>query len=837
MSFSFKLLSHPPSDSNPAPRLLKDHLVEVGNGAHDLIGSLPIGEISIDGARISKSQLEELAYIIGVSHDFGKGTSFFQKYLQTHLKGEMNRHAPISALFAFHLSRKLLNLPILSYIAFLTVYYHHGDLASPADNSMHLDKRQISIAESQARDILKGSFSEIEEIYKLMSPEFPSAVSEFLTDGEIRKDAVEIKRYVSRITGDRDSLENVYFVVMLMYSVLLYGDKMSASGIGYENAVKDRASFETIDRNLVDKYKETFKNVGNAELNELRDASYSDALRTLGELDLYGNRLLRIDLPTGMGKTTTALGVALEMRSRVREETGSTPRIIYALPFISIIDQNFRVFHDVLSGSSGYPLQGENLPSSLLLQHHHLSDVYYTFKGEGRPSDIDSVEPHELGRRYLLMEGWSSEIIVTTFVQFFHTLITNRNSSSMKFHSLVNSIIILDEVQAIPYKYRPLVIEMLDRFVHSFNSWVIMMTATMPDPFLRAQVTPLIPESQKYFDKMDRVVYRYFNSGLDLETLAKEYVMQREGKDVLVVVNTVQASKDLYAHLKNLLSQKHGNPEWNTEGGYCDFGSVVLTTLSTHLTPVDRMRRIKAIKNLDKCKIVISTQLIEAGVDLDMDVVIRDIAPVDSIVQAAGRANRGSVRGKGEVLIVRLEDVNRKEFARKIYDPFDIKYSDNILGKAFSDAGSETGLTERGLHKAVMDYYRGLTVKNDDASLKMSESIDTLNYGVISKFKMIEDEYPKVDVFIPVDRCAEVMWEEYTDSLLLPPIERKEKLLAFRNQFYQYVISVSRTFFEGVDDPVINPVIFSGKNVGDFYDKETGFITAGHGTGSTYAEW
>ncbi|MEM4067612.1 MAG: CRISPR-associated helicase Cas3' [Candidatus Micrarchaeaceae archaeon] len=838
MSYSFKLISHPQSDSDQIPRLLKTHLAEVGTCARDLIHSLPISDLSISGEKISHSQLEELAYIIGISHDFGKSTSFFQEYLRTQLKKEESRHAFISALLSFYLTEKNIpRSPLLSYIAFFTVYYHHGDLETPATNSQRLD-RNINIAKKQALNILNESFDEVKEIYESLLPGSSSILKEFLENDGITRSAAKIKRYIAKMNASNGFSFDTYFIIMLMYSVLLYADKISASGIGYENATKDRKSFEIIPRSLVDKYKEELKieSRGTPELNALRDTSYSEALESLKTLDIKDTRMLRLELPTGFGKTTTAFGIALELRERIQKELGSTPRIIYALPFISIIDQNFDVFQKILSQSFGSSSNDKNVPSSLLLRHHHLSDIYFTFKNEEKLSDTDSVDPHDLEKRYLLMESWNSEIIVTTFVQLFHTLITNRNSSSMKFHSLVNSIIILDEVQAIPYKYQALVIEMFRELTSLFNSWVIMMTATMPYLFLQNMTTNIIPESRKYFDKMNRVIYKFIPTPMDLDTLVK-IIMQREGKDILIVVNTIQASKELYESLKNSLSLKYGNPKWKDEIGYCDFGSVMLTNLSSNLTPADREKRIDAIKELKCNKIIVSTQLIEAGVDIDMDIVIRDIAPVDSIVQAAGRANRESIREKGEVLIVTLKDTNGKKYAGKIYDQVDLTQSDDILKKAFSGDSLNIGLSEKQLHDAVISYYNALVdTKSDKDSKDMIQLVGNLNYDRIQEFKWVEEKFPKVDIFVPINKDAELVWDEYENAMKLLPLERKKKLLTLRNRLYMYVISVSAEYFD-TNEPLINPVVSYGKSIDDFYDKETGFRDIKFRGGPSYANW
>jgi len=142
-------------------------------------------------------------------------------------------------------------------------------------------------------------------------------------------------------------------------------------------------------------------------------------------------------MPTGSGKTLTGLNFALRLRDRLIREKGMEPRVIYCVSFISIIDQNSKVFEDAFRD-----VTGRRPGADTMLRHHHLADIFYdTKESENDYDTLDSL---------FLVEGWNSEIVFTTFVQFFHSILTNRNRALRKLHRVANSIVLLDEVQSIP---------------------------------------------------------------------------------------------------------------------------------------------------------------------------------------------------------------------------------------------------------------------------------------------------------------------------------------------------------------------------------------------------
>lgn len=820
MSFSFELISHPHGGKNSGPKLLKDHLRNVGSIARETLNNIHIAPFHINNKLVSKDELSKLAYIIGISHDFGKSTTYFQRHIRNEeeqTRTELSFHSQISSLFGYYLAYDIMKDKELAYVAYLSIYYHHGDLRDPHRNIESLFEKETNI-KKQVDDIARNSVAELEEIYAILLQNSPINISNFLTANKITSLMEEIKKIESEHLFLPQDSYDYYFLVLFLYSILLYSDKMDAASLEHDRIMKERDRWRDLPPAIIDKALDSLReknkdqNDAQKKINALRDRAFQEAVYSLDQIDFKEHRILTIELPTGLGKTLISYAIALRIRETIRKDQGFIPRIIYSLPFLSIIDQNFLVIKDALSEFVGM----QDVPTSLLLQHHHLSDIQFTF-GKDRDSDVESYTVQDTRNRFLLMEGWNSELIVTSFVQLFHTIITNRNASVMKFHNIANSIIILDEVQSIPYEYLMLIGSVLKFLAYSLNCWVILMTATMPIMFSDSEITPVIRKSHEYFQLMSRTIYKRISEPIRLQDMVT-LVLETENKDILVVMNTIGSSRELYTLLKERFAEEKG--KCCTKNGYADFGDLCLVNLSTAIIPIQRKERIEKLKKKVKGerRIAITTQLIEAGVDIDFDIVFRDEAPLDSIIQAGGRANRNGEKDLGEVRLVTLLDEKGNSYASKIYDPTLLDASKEILDRAFKD---KQVVYEKSMHDPVIDYYRKLNEsKSRLESKKYKGSMKNIQFSEIGKFKLIDERFPKVDVFIPYDNPSKELWKEYLDiKNMRDPIGRWEKMLSIRNRFYEYVVSVSIKVTGNIDEPVINSEDISVK-----YDKEVGVI-------------
>ncbi len=776
MSSSFKLKSHP-------DKLLIDHLRNVGGLSKDIVSSKHIEH---------KTILSDLAYLIGISHDFGKATTFFQNMLESEKKTKYARHSYVSSLLGYHLTRNYLcsihrleefwHIPA---IAWIVIKRHHGNIHNlrgplDAEASTLNDPNEKEIIEKQIQDILANNILEVKEIYKEILGDFDfqqfidriKGLDEFT--GEIRKGLVKICR--------EKNIEH-YFYIMFFYSVLLDADKLDAS----ETIIPAR--IKNIKRAIIDKYKLVKFSSNGKPIDQVRENAYEQVNNTLQSLDLEKERILSINLPTGMGKTLTGLSFSLGLRERIAKELGFTPRIIYSLPFLSIIDQNGKVIEEVLMRGGGY----NEIPSNLFLKHHHLADIKYR---EVRDGELYPVK--DLNKSLLLMEGWNSEIVITTFVQLFHSLITNRNRATRKFHNILNSIIILDEVQSIPHKYWLLVNKTLKYLAAKFNCWIILMTATQPLIFEKnREIKDLIKDREQYFDFFDRINFNFdldgngnFNErSFDLfaDEVFAEVVNNRD-KDLMVVLDTIESSKKLYKHLKKELSTCYNLSAEQTldSDGVCNFPDFELINLSTNVLPSFRLNRIDRVKKKNKRKVVITTQLIEAGVDISVDIIYRDMAPLDCIIQSAGRCNRNDEK-KGVVNVVLLKDENGRNFCDYIYDRVLIDATKEII----QDFGKKASEREFVI-KATDKYYRLLKERESpDRSEAILDHLRKLNFADTTEFRLIEEEYPTLSIFIEIDKEAERTREQIERVLTLEKgFRKRESLLRMRKRINENTISV-----------------------------------------------
>lgn len=784
---SYELLSHP-------EKQLVQHLSNVANLCRTTVSAK-----NLNFEALNQEDLEHVAFILGACHDFGKATSYFQQYIrETDEKRKLSlknnprtQHGLISAVFTYYVLKEYLkekkdSVSFIPIFGFLAVKRHHGNLDNPVFELVDLDEDKIDTLNEQAKAI---DLKQISDIYQLLLPGIN--VSTFLNQItplslEIKKTKRKLNEYLE--TGNSPSS---YILFQLLYSTLLNSDKMDAS----ELKVSDQTE---IYPSLVDDYR-IIKGWNNAEggINKIRNLIYNDIASSVEKIDL-SNKIYSINVPTGTGKTLASLSFALKLRDKIKCQANYTPKIIYSLPFLSIIDQNYFVFEDVFE-----TVYGQKPNTSTLLKHHHLSDILYSSKEDEFKED----------KALLLIEGWNSEIVVTTFVQLFHTLISNKNRSLRKFHNVANSIVILDEVQSIPNEYWLLFKELTSSISKHFNTYFIFVTATQPLIFdeSKGEIIELAENKKECFKQFDRIRLQYLPEPLKLEDF-KEKVRQdieiEIDRDFLIVLNTINATKEVYNHL---ISPKNANTEYYY--------------LSTHITPKERLERIQQIKNSKKRRVIVSTQLIEAGVDIDVDVVYRDMSTLDSINQVAGRCNRNyAIQKKGEVKIFTLRD-DRQEYHKYIYSSFLIDKTKEIL--------SGTGIIEENQFLELNNKYfqKIKETQSNDKAIEVLDALHNLRFDYIKDyFHLIENEYEKTDVFIELDENAHEIWQQFQELREIKnPLERKKNFLNFKKQFYEYVISVPKSKAPALINSEIGIGHIPLEMLDIWYNRETGFISKDEG--------
>ena len=774
------LMSHP-------NKKLENHLKNVADFSYDVFNFLEIE---------NKELFSNISFLIGLTHDFAKSTSFFQTYLSDHTKKENTQHSFLSAIFTYYVVKNYLdknninfesNLSIISYIVVLA---HHGNLKDITKLDDYNEKKINSKMVLKQIEDLKSSDDNLSKFYDDFEIDFFRFFDEF---DEISEEITD-ELLIFSFEGNIDN----YFYILLFYSSLLDADKMDASE-------SKRINRENIPGDIVDIFKKNNLRDSKDNINKTREEAYQEVNGNILNMDL-NERILTIELPTGIGKTFTGVSAALKLKERINNELNFNPRIIYSLPFLTIVDQNSDTISSILNESN---LKGSNF----LLNHNHLSDMNYK---------SNDLEEYNISNSKILIEGWNSEIIVTTFIQFFYSIISNKNKSLRKFHNITNSIILLDEIQSLPYKYWKIINLFFKKLAYEYNCWIILMTATQPYIFKENEIKSLVDNVEYYFNKFDRVNYNFNLDSQNFEDFKKEFVdkISNDSKnDYLVVLNTINSSKELYEFIKDYYSVMDYDIYLDDCNGICYIGDdIQLIYLSNNIIPKHRLEKINAIKESHRQSIVISTQLIEAGVDIDVDIIYRDLAPLDSLVQTAGRCNRSGNKEKGVVNVISLKNENGKSYSSFIYDSL-------LLNKTKEVLTSLNQISEKEFNLAAAKNYFKLIYNSGTQDDYLIKIIKNLRFPEIpSNFKLIEEDIQKVDVFVVINSEAKLLFEKYNDIINnYKGFNRKNEFLKIKNKFYKYVISVDKTKI-GSTNLCNDEIFYIGENdVFRKYDLDTGF--------------
>ncbi|XYG87679.1 CRISPR-associated helicase Cas3' [Heyndrickxia coagulans] len=526
--------------------------------------------------------------IAAIAHDLGKKSSAFVQYLKADkkIRGSV-QHAIGGVIALCDILQEVRDERLI--MAALIVAGHHTGMP----------------------DLPRLSEEKVRE-----APQYLKAIPELSqTEMQMIKDI--LKRFPGLpLGGKSDRKSSFAYKEMLMrmcFSALVDSDFLDTERyFDYGKSIKRRGkafSIQQLDEQLQNYMLKLRMESQDKEINRYRNEVYM-ACREAAKQPLFFRALV---VPTGLGKTLASIAFALEHAKRFNKK-----RVIVALPLVNIIDQTARQYQKVFG------------KASVLEQHSQLS--YTDDKGE-------SME-----RARLAAENWDSfPIIVTTTVELFESLFSNRTSKVRKLHRLANSVIILDEFQKLPIHVLAPIFQALHLLMEHFNVTVVLCSAT-PLSFENAKLignmgTPIeiCKNRNQLFASMKRVEYTRIEKPL---TVSELVARMREHPAALCILNT---RKDAFQVYREAISQKVNGQK--------------LYHLSNRMCPDHRKKVIEQIKeDLKKEKpiLVITTTVVEAGVDLDFPTVFRAMAPIDSIVQAAGRSNREGKLDKGKVFIFEL---------------------------------------------------------------------------------------------------------------------------------------------------------------------------------------
>lgn len=803
------LLSHPDQE-------LKDHLIGVKNMAFQLWGER--------GVRIwNPKLLADLLCITTFAHDFGKATAYFQRYIKSpdlgkKRGGPRERHALLSAVVGYFLAKHYLRDHVeaekLSFFVLVAIKRHHGNLQDIVDEFTVFSDEDANLLREQIRSI---DFSLLRESMSPLFDMLPPPVNQLqpFTEEILETWVVNMKQELRRIRrrwleesshriplfsskgpGDIDTKEKTsdlldYFRFLFLYSLLLDADKSQVGVRAYSPPAVHLPS------TLVDKYKEK-QNWVLSGINVFREQAYQEIA---GNLPLANQgQIFSITLPTGLGKTLAAYNLAFKLRKKRCLERGIAPKIIYALPFLTVIDQNYQVLTDILQD------QGVLSGHHVVTKHHHLAEPIFNIQ-----TDNEEVV-YALNAAKLLVEGWVSDIVVTTFVQLFETLIGWRNSSLRRFHRLAHSIIILDEIQAVPIPYWLLIQQILQFLANQMSVDIILVTATQPKIFTGSKDIFETAEPQKYFAQMDRVKLEVNLTQRTIQDFVAEELLDQlranPEKSFLIILNTISSAKQLYRELVKKIDEP-------------------IAFLSTGVVMKERKERIEKISK-KSYRLAVSTQLVEAGVDIDFDIVYRDFAPMDSINQAAGRCNRHAM-GSGLMRVISLCNERGRTYAGMIYNAVALDITRQIL--------EDRKVIDEKEFLALIDLYfeqaKSKTLTEESSQLlqameQLRFSSDDSSKTSVSSFHLIREKGLRGNVFIELDEKAQKVWREYEKILEIKDFyERQEKFAAIKQVFYEYVISIPVYNLTDMP-PLVNHFFYvSNEQLSYYYDSQLGYDSKG----------
>lgn len=609
------------------------------------------------GAKISLAATGEL---IGILHDMGKGTKKFDSYIRysakhpndRSLRGSIN-HSTAGAKFIFDnfynttdpyqkLTAQLISQAICS---------HHGGLIDCLDlkgidiftDKMKTDK---DICYDEALSNFKAECWKMEHINNLFN-----------------RSKEEIKSILIKVNKIDNSAKFGQFAAGVL-TKYLFSCVIDADRYDTYTFMEGREPKQSIDKSalwneLADALETKLKSYPKLSKIDLLREEVSISCKNFGK---NNPGIYQLSVPTGGGKTLSSLRYALEHAKEFNKD-----RIFYIIPFTTIIDQNAKEIKDILGHED-------------MILEHHSNIVIDCSHDEDDDENVNGQEAYKL-----LTERWDSPIILTTMVQFLDTLFSGGTQGVRRMHNLANSIIIFDEIQAIPIKCINMFNSAINFLSNICNATVILCTATQPllsttkMPIKLSENANIISDMHNKFEQFKRVnlVDRRLIEEYSAASI-KDFVLDTmdQVESVLVILNTKNSAKEIFNELKKT------NENLPKEKQYSIFH------LSTNMCPSHRMSILQDMKTkLGHMRVIcISTQLIEAGVNISFGCVVRSLAGLDSIAQAAGRCNRHGESPCSDVYIVNIEGENvsklvdikkGQECTRRVLDEF--KQNPNIF--------------------------------------------------------------------------------------------------------------------------------------------------------------
>lgn len=724
-----------------------------------------IAHISEDGKRIqtvkehsknvaqlceefSIDKLKPIAYNIGILHDIGKYQDSFQK----RIKGENVKieHSICGA-------KEVLNLYKENFLSLLMEYAisgHHTGLVDYGNKEIDTDTDTT----------LCGRILRNTEDYSCYRNDL------MLNKFDVEKYLNSLIEYFE-LNNVKNYLDKLSIIERHLYSCLVDADTIDTANFC------NNTKYETLISNYCECLDKINKRIASfSSVTSLQIARKSIQEQVFNKVDECANIYI-LNMPTGSGKTLCSMKFALE-----RAIKGNKKHIIYVIPYNSIIDQTAEIFSNIFGDSA------------TILRHQ--STYSYDNQGDGDEDYIEILKRSE--------ENWDANIIITTMVQFFESIYSNKRSKLRKFHNMADSIIVFDEAHLINIESLQPCLSAITILCKYFNSEILLLSATMPN-YIKL-IKKYVNIDIKTIDLTeDRSKFYLF------DTNKYEYIREKSIEELSVEINKYPSS------LVVLNKRKHVEEIYKLATGKKYY-------LTTYLIPKDRKRIIDNIKNdlklleiefpqllnipEDRRIRVFSTSLIEAGVDLDFFTVYRELNGLDNIIQSAGRCNREGKLDDAVVKIFKLDDTIGK-------------YVDNIkfnITESIIDESDEINIEQ------IEKYYDRLYFMDRYEEQILSKSMSIFckkNKKSPIPFKSYSDSFKminnsQISIIVPADDiCLQI----------INCIKYKNNNVVNYRKLYSYSINLYINEFEELLKQKVIEDIGNGmyflKNM-DYYDSETG---------------
>ncbi len=710
------------------PHGLKDHLMDVAVAARS--AAEPI-------------QSQHWAYLAGLWHDLGKYRPGFQQYIRqvnghdAHIEGKLpsgsdKSHSAAGALHALRMLEARFGRggAVLARVLAYVIAGHHAGLG---DWVAWLDRRLLgSGAPDSEREYAEALAVCLEQAPDLL------ALPETFT----------LQEALAAIPGPKSEQPlTTSMWIRMLFSALVDADFLDTERFLNEGQASLRPGFQPLEA-YVHQLAAHLAGVSAqvAESGRSQDVvmrARASVLAQCIEKSALAPGVFTLTVPTGGGKTLSSLAFALNHAQAHRKR-----RVIYAIPYTSIIEQTADVV-------------GRIFGTDQVVEHH---------------SQAEADERDENQRSRLACENWDAPLVVTTNVQLFESLFAARTSRCRKLHNIADSVIVLDEAQLLPPEFLQPILDALNVLVTHFGVTLLLCTATQPtlgnserfDPRQRLRglppATPLIDDETALFTALSRVEIEW---PADLQTpLSTEALVSRlaEHECVLVIVNTRRDAADIVT----ALDAATGESTLHLSAAMCgQHRADVIAQIRARLQERRAGYDTRALR-------VVSTQLVEAGVDIDFPVVFRALAGLDSVAQAAGRCNReGGLPGgaKGQVVV----------FVRDIPKPL---HQVRIAAQATRTVlqGGGDALSPASFERYFPQYYAGFASRDKHGivdHLRKNPQLEFEFRTAADKFRLVDEE-DQATVIVPyasegkasIEPLIEKLRSGATDRWLLRKLQR-----------------------------------------------------------------